>query len=60
MGAWFYMEPRLKAMTKVPVHYIGRPDRSSPAEGMPEAHKAEQQRIVKEAIILAPQASLTF
>ena len=60
MGAWFYMEPRLKAMTKVPVHYIGRPDRSSPAEGMPEAHKAEQQRIVQEAIILAPQASLTF
>jgi 2-oxoglutarate dehydrogenase E1 component len=60
MGAWFYIEPRLKTMTKVPVHYIGRPDRSSPAEGMPEAHKAEQQRIVREAILLTPQASLTF
>ena len=52
MGAWTYMEPRLRkiASGKVSVRYIGRPERSSPAEGQPELHKAEQRRILQEAL----------
>lgn len=53
MGAWSYMEPRLKALVQVPVRYIGRPYRSSPAEGLPDVHKIEQQRIVKQALLIA-------
>jgi 2-oxoglutarate dehydrogenase E1 component len=52
MGAWAYMEPRLRALTGVPVRYVGRPERSSPAEGLPDAHKAEQRRILREALLL--------
>ena len=52
MGAWTYMEPRLRAATneQLPVRYIGRPRRSSPAEGLPDVHNVEQDRIVKEAL----------
>lgn len=52
MGAWGYMEPRLRELTELPVRYIGRPERSSPAEGSPDAHKAEQQRILRSALHL--------
>lgn len=57
MGAWAYMEPRLKALApaQVPVRYIGRPRRSSPAEGLPDAHNIEQERIVREALMLNEQ-----
>lgn len=52
MGAWNFMEPRIKAAAadKVPVSYIGRPRRSSPAGGKPDVHKKEQERIVTEAL----------
>ncbi|HWI51214.1 MAG TPA: 2-oxoglutarate dehydrogenase E1 component [Symbiobacteriaceae bacterium] len=53
MGAWGYIAPRLRELTAVSVRYIGRPERSSPAEGVPEAHKAEQSRILREALLLA-------
>lgn len=52
MGAWNYMEPRIKAVApdQVVVSYIGRPRRSSPAGGKPDVHKKEQERIVTEAL----------
>ncbi|MFM9106332.1 MAG: 2-oxoglutarate dehydrogenase E1 component, partial [Chloroflexota bacterium] len=55
MGAWSYMEPRLRdllAQTErhIPVRYAGRPDRASPAEGFADWHAAEQARIVTEAL----------
>lgn len=34
----------------VSIRHISRPERSSPAEGYPAAHKQEQERIVSEAI----------
>jgi 2-oxoglutarate dehydrogenase E1 component len=51
MGAWFYMEPRLRSLlsTGSEVRYIGRPERASPAEGYPDVHTREQERIVREA-----------
>jgi len=56
MGAWTYAAPRLGAAigTRLPVRYVGRPERASPAEGYIGAHQAEQARIVAEA--LAPMA----
>ncbi|MDQ0337920.1 2-oxoglutarate dehydrogenase E1 component [Caldalkalibacillus uzonensis] len=51
MGAWRYMEPHLLELAgEIPVLYIGRPDRSSTSEGLHEAHKKEQERIVQQAL----------
>jgi 2-oxoglutarate decarboxylase len=52
MGAWSFIEPRLRTILPegVALHYVGRPERASPAEGYTSAHKAEQARIVGEAL----------
>ncbi len=52
MGARKWMMPQLTACAPegVQVRYVSRPERSSPAEGYPAAHKAEQERLVKEAL----------
>ncbi|HET7457396.1 MAG TPA: 2-oxoglutarate dehydrogenase E1 component [Gemmatimonadaceae bacterium] len=52
MGAWTYVAPRLRAATgnALNVRYVGRPERASPAEGFESSHKAEQARIVAEAL----------
>ncbi len=52
MGAWFYVAPRLSRLLPegAALRYVGRPERASPAEGYPEAHSAEQARIVNEAL----------
>jgi 2-oxoglutarate dehydrogenase E1 component len=51
MGAWTYMEPRLRELSDsaLEVRYEGRPYRASPAEGYADAHAAEQARIVAAA-----------
>ena len=59
MGGWSYMEPRLRDLLaqlerNVPVRYVGRPERASPAEGSAERHAAEQARIVAAAFADAP------
>jgi 2-oxoglutarate dehydrogenase E1 component len=51
MGARKWVIPALTALARgLPVRYISRPERSSPAEGYPAAHVAEQQRIAREAL----------
>jgi 2-oxoglutarate dehydrogenase E1 component len=52
MGARKWMMPQLTACAppNVRVSYVSRPERSSPAEGYPAAHKAEQERLVREAL----------
>jgi 2-oxoglutarate dehydrogenase E1 component len=52
MGAWTYVQPRLRASvgTVVTLRYIGRPERSSPAEGYQKSHVEEQQRIVRDVL----------
>jgi len=49
-GAWSYVAPRLRMSTgnALLTRYIGRLDRSSPAEGYAEVHKTEQARIIAE------------
>ena len=52
MGAWTFVEPRLRAITPngVSLRYVGRPDRASPAEGYSGSHLVEQERITTEAV----------
>jgi 2-oxoglutarate dehydrogenase E1 component len=58
MGAWTYMEPRLRETIsdQISIRYIGRPDRSSPATGKANVHDIEQQQILANALHL--EASL--
>lgn len=53
MGAWGFAEPRLREITsdRLKIRYVGRPDRSSTAEGTPDLHNIEQERIIREALM---------
>ena len=52
MGARAHMAPRLQLILPegVTYEYIGRQFRASPGEGYTAAHRAEQARIVREAL----------
>jgi 2-oxoglutarate dehydrogenase E1 component len=52
MGARKWVVPQLEELARggVSVRHVSRPERSSPAEGYPAAHKAEQERLVTEAL----------
>jgi 2-oxoglutarate dehydrogenase E1 component len=52
MGAWTFAEPRLRMATGtvLSLKYAGRPERASPAEGYEASHKAEQARIIADAL----------
>jgi 2-oxoglutarate dehydrogenase E1 component len=61
MGAWFYMEPRLRALVdeRLPVRYVGRREQASPAEGSIDDHQEEQARIVNAAFTGLREAQLS-
>jgi 2-oxoglutarate dehydrogenase E1 component len=52
MGAWSVMFRRLPELLPdgVELRYVGRPQRASPSEGYPAAHRSEQERIVLTAL----------
>jgi 2-oxoglutarate dehydrogenase E1 component len=52
MGAWSVMLRRLPELLPegVDLSYVGRPQRASPSEGYPVAHRKEQERIVLTAL----------
>jgi 2-oxoglutarate dehydrogenase E1 component len=52
MGAWTFVAPRLRAAVgnAMPIRYIGRPERASPAEGYASSHSEQQARIVAEVL----------
>ena len=52
MGAWHAMERRMPPVLKegMELRYVGRPERASPSEGYPAAHRSEQERIVLTAL----------
>jgi 2-oxoglutarate dehydrogenase E1 component len=56
MGAWTYIQPRLRASigTLTTLRYIGRPERSSPAEGYKSSHDVEQARIIRDVLAYTP------
>ena len=51
MGAWEFVRPHLAALAegRLPLHYIGRPRSSSPAEGSASRHLWRQTLIVERA-----------
>lgn len=51
MGAWFFVAPRLRHLlpAAIPLTYVGRPDRASPAVGSHDLYQAEQEHIVAAA-----------
>jgi 2-oxoglutarate dehydrogenase E1 component len=51
MGAWNYLRPRLRQLTddRLPLHYVGRPESSSPAEGSSTLHRINQQELIEQA-----------
>ena len=51
MGPQKFMLPQLRTLApeSIELRYIARSERSSPAEGYPAAHQAEQARIVASA-----------
>ena len=49
MGAWTFMEPRLRKMFKREIAYAGRDASASPAVGALAIHKREQARLVADA-----------
>ena len=52
MGAWKVMTQRMPELVPegVEFRYVGRPQRASPSEGYPAAHRSEQERIVLTAL----------
>jgi 2-oxoglutarate dehydrogenase E1 component len=52
MGAWRYIEPHLRRLVggRLPIRYVGRPERASPAEGYASTHERAQARLVHEAL----------
>jgi 2-oxoglutarate dehydrogenase E1 component len=51
MGAWAYVAPRLTALlgNRVPLYYVGRTERASPAVGAHHVYVAEQEQLVRAA-----------
>lgn len=53
MGAWEYLQPQLIDLLdeRWPLHYVGRPRRSSPAEGSSAWHAVNQAALVEQAFV---------
>jgi 2-oxoglutarate dehydrogenase E1 component len=51
MGAWTFVEPLLREVSRgeLPVIYVGKPPRPSPAQGSAQFHKREHADIVRSA-----------
>lgn len=54
MGAWEFVRPYLQTLVgdDIPLTYIGRPRRASPAEGSSTWHHVNQKEIIKQAFDL--------
>jgi 2-oxoglutarate dehydrogenase E1 component len=52
MGAWTFIEPRLRALFKREVAYAGRCASASPAVGALAMHKREQAQLIAEAFTI--------
>jgi 2-oxoglutarate dehydrogenase E1 component len=52
MGAWEFVRLQLEAALPdgVTLEYVGRARRASPSEGYPQAHQAEQERLLAAAL----------
>ncbi len=60
MGAWNYLRPRLRELVgdKQSLHYVGRPESSSPAEGSTTLYRINQQALIEQAFDIEKQARI--
>ena len=49
MGAWFFMQPRLRELLGRNISYAGRPESPSPAVGAMSIHRLQQAELVSRA-----------
>jgi 2-oxoglutarate dehydrogenase E1 component len=58
MGAWDYLRPRIRQLVdeQIAIHYVGRPESSSPAEGSSTVYRANQQALIEQAFKFDEQA----
>jgi 2-oxoglutarate dehydrogenase E1 component len=58
MGAWNYVRPLLRQLVgnRFTLHYVGRPESSSPAEGSTTLYRINQQSLVEQAFDFDKQA----
>jgi 2-oxoglutarate dehydrogenase E1 component len=58
MGAWNYLRPHLRLLVedRLTLHYVGRPESSSPAEGSSTLYRINQQSLVEQAFDFDKQA----
>jgi 2-oxoglutarate dehydrogenase E1 component len=58
MGAWDFLRPRLRQLIddRLSLHYVGRPESSSPAEGSSTSYRANQQALIEQAFKFDEQA----
>jgi 2-oxoglutarate dehydrogenase E1 component len=58
MGAWNYVRPYLRQLTEhgLTLHYVGRPESSSPAEGSTTLYRINQHSLVEQAFDFDKQA----
>jgi 2-oxoglutarate dehydrogenase E1 component len=61
MGAWEFVRPLLEELLeeRLPLRYIGRPRRASPAEGSAAWHQSNQAAIIEQALALSEDAVVT-
>ena len=60
MGAWDYLRPRLRELTgdKLSLHYVGRPESSSPAEGSTTLYRINQHELIEQAFMFEKQTRI--
>lgn len=58
MGAWNYLRPLLRELTEgdLALHYVGRPESSSPAEGSSTLYRMNQQSLIEQAFEFEKQS----
>jgi 2-oxoglutarate dehydrogenase E1 component len=61
MGAWNYVRPHLRQIVedRLTLHYVGRPESSSPAEGSTTVYRINQQSLIEQAFDFEKQARTT-
>jgi 2-oxoglutarate dehydrogenase E1 component len=61
MGAWNYLRPHLRQLVedRFTLHYVGRPESSSPAEGSTTLYRINQQSLIEQAFDFDKQAQTT-
>ena len=61
MGAWNYLHPHLRLLVeeRMTLHYVGRPESSSPAEGSTTLYRINQRSLIEQAFDFDKQAQTT-